>query len=187
MIRRAGSRVSDRRRRRTRTRTTTRMRRRKRGEQQALGARAQAQVVAWLLALLCRARLGQRRLPHDQQAWAFFHCREDRVVLFVVCWLGSGAMCGVESVGGRGRSSKWAALFSDRNGPVTGSRDWGPGSLGPRCKYPPALGALQIDTYIPTVGKYTHLGGSRALPWKCGVVLPRFLSLTPAPWSPWSS
>lgn len=46
----AALRVSGRRRRRRRRRTTTTTRRRReRGEQQALGARAQAQVVAWLL------------------------------------------------------------------------------------------------------------------------------------------
>lgn len=99
MTRRAGAVTSGSRRRRKRRRsgrrratTTTTS---KRGEQQALGARPQAQVVAWF-AFMCRARLGQRLLPHDH----FPLPVGDRVVVYVVCWLGRGAR-------GRVRCIKW--------------------------------------------------------------------------------
>lgn len=44
------------------------------GERRAASPRSpRASAGGRMVALLCRARLGQRRLPHDQQAWAFFH------------------------------------------------------------------------------------------------------------------
>lgn len=46
------------------------------GESRAASPRSpRASAGGRMVALLCRARLGQRRLPHDQQAWAFFHCQ----------------------------------------------------------------------------------------------------------------
>lgn len=46
------------------------------GERRAASPRSpRASAGGRMVAVLCRARLGQRRLPHDQQAGAFVHCQ----------------------------------------------------------------------------------------------------------------